>query len=70
MRRVLMAVALLLGAACGLNAQEFNDVPRSWKWISASEAAFTFDGSFTDDEGFTVSAPKFKVHEGVDAPEL
>lgn len=65
-----MAVALLLGAACGLNAQEFNDVPRSWKWISASEAAFTFDGSFTDDEGFTVSAPKFKVHEGVNAPEL
>lgn len=70
MRRAFLMLALLLGAANCLCAQEFNDVPRNWKWISASEAAFTFDGSFTDDEGFTVSATKFKVHEGVDAPEL
>ena len=30
-------------------AQEFNAVPRAWKWLNNREAIFSYDGSFADD---------------------
>ena len=32
-------------------AQEFNPVPRSWKWIGDSEVLFTYDGTYWVLEG-------------------
>ena len=56
--------AVTLAAA----AQEFNPVPRAWKWIGDSEALFTFDGTFADSEGFAVNARTGTERKGVSSP--
>ena len=56
--------AVTLAAA----AQEFNPVPRAWKWIGDSEALFTFDGTFADSEGFAVNARTGNERKGVSSP--
>lgn len=52
-----------------ISAKEFEAVPSAWKWISDKEAAFTFDGSFTDAKGFVYDARKGARRQGVNAPE-
>ena len=49
-------------------AQEFNPVPRAWKWISDNEVLFTYDGTFADTASFAVNAKKGSVRTGVSAP--
>ena len=49
-------------------AQEFNPVPRSWKWIGDSEVLFTFDGSYADEAGFAVDAKTGARRSGVSSP--
>ena len=56
--------AVTLAAA----AQEFNPIPRAWKWIGDSEALFTFDGTFADSEGFAVNARTGAERKGVSSP--
>ena len=51
------------------SAQEFNPVPRAWKWTGASEAVFSFDGTFSDSTAFAVNARNGRRTEGVTAPE-
>lgn len=48
-------------------AQEFNNIPRSWKWLDNEEVAFSYNGTFTD--AFAIDAKSHKVREGVSAPE-
>ena len=49
-------------------AQEFQAVPRSWKWINAKEVIFSYDGSFADSSAFVVDARSGKQRTGVSAP--
>ncbi len=52
-----------------LSAQEFNPVPRAWKWISPNEVIFSFDGTYEDSTAFVVDARNGKRQDGVKAPE-
>ena len=49
-------------------AQEFNPIPRAWKWIGDNEVLFTYDGTFADTTAFAVNAGKGSVRTGVYAP--
>ena len=49
-------------------AQEFNPVPRAWKWLDSQEAIFSYDGSFADEGAFAVNAKTGKRRDGVQAP--
>ena len=50
-------------------AQEFNDIPKAWKWISNDEVAFSYDGSYTDSLAFSMNARTGDVKNGIKAPE-
>ena len=58
---------ILLLAAVVLKAQDF---PRAYKWLNNKEVAFTQDGSYTDEAGFTLTVGRKVVRQqGVNAPE-
>ena len=65
-RIVLMMVSLM--AAVSVSGQEFNPIPRGWKWIDDEEVIFTYDGTFEDSTAFAVNARSGKRVEGVKAP--
>ena len=66
-RRFSLAVILLVVVAAQAQAQNF---PRSYKWLSNNEVAFTMDGSYTDSKGFTLQLGRKTLRqEGVNAPE-
>ena len=67
MRSIIISIVLLT-AWVAAGAQEFVDVPKAWKWISDSEAVFSYDGSFEDDEMFSYDVRSGAVKEGVKAP--
>ena len=50
-------------------AQEFNAVPKAWKWVSDREVIFTYDGTYYDDAAFKVDARTGRRTDGVCAPE-
>ena len=54
--------------AFSLSAQEFNPVPRAWKWVSPQEVAFTYDGTYEDDGAFSINVRNRKRTEGIKAP--
>ncbi len=62
----ILALALLMGTAAV--AQEFNKVPRVWKWLNDREVAFSYDGSFKGANDFAVDAKTHKVRGGINAP--
>ena len=64
---VMMTVVMLLAVVAG--AQEFNKVPRAWKWISDREVVFTYDGTYQDSTAFKVDARSGRRTEGFKAPE-
>ena len=55
--------------ATAASAQEFNKLPRAWKWVSDTEAVFSYDGSYTDSTAFSVNARTGARREGIKAPE-
>lgn len=63
---VLCAVALALSA--NVSAREFNSIPRAWKWLSDKEVAFSYDGSFTDSEAFSVKTGSNRIVTGISVP--
>lgn len=69
MKKVMIAAVAVLMSLCHAGAQEFNRVPSSWKWISTGEAAFTYDGSYTDAKAFSINAKTRNVTDGIKAPE-
>ena len=62
---VMVASAVVTAAA----AQEFENVPKSWKWIGNEEVIFSYDGTFTDSTAFSINAHTGSRNEGVKAPE-
>ena len=67
MKKLLLLLALSVPGLI-LSAQEFKRVPFSWKWVSDSEAVFSYDGSFSDSTAFAVVLPVLRVQPGVKAP--
>ena len=67
MKRFLILI-IGLAMASGAVAQEFNPVPRAWKWINEKEVLFSYDGSFADTAAFAVDARTGKQRTGVSAP--
>ena len=49
-------------------AQEFNPIPRAWKWLGNTEAVFSYDGTFADSSAFAVNAKTGTRRIGVSAP--
>ncbi len=68
MKRTFLTILIVLGAAVA-SAQEFNPVPRAWKWISPTEVIFSYDGTYADSTAFAINARNGKRIEGVRAPE-
>lgn len=60
-----IAALLFCGAA---SAQEYQDVPIAWKWISDTEAAFTYNGRFTGEKDFRVAVPALRVLAQMPSP--
>ena len=59
----------ILAAAClSAVAQEFNPVPRAWKWIDKDEVIFTYDGTYADSTAFVVNARTGKRTERGTSP--
>ena len=67
MNRVL-AIVLLAVTALTAGAQEFNPIPRAWKWIGNEEVIFTYNGTYEDDASFVFNARKGKRTDGIKAP--
>ena len=67
MIKKLLLLLLTVSGICSY-AQEFNPVPRAWKWIGNSEAIFSYDGTFVDSMAFAVNAKTGKKRTGVSAP--
>ena len=61
-----MIVSLVM--AMSAFAQEFNQIPRAWKWIGDEEVIFSYNGIYTDDEAFVMNARTGKKTTGVKAP--
>ena len=68
MKRIVLSV-LMVAACVGAWAQEFNQVPRAWKWVSDREVMFTYDGTYYDSTAFKVDARTGRRTDGVCAPE-
>ena len=49
-------------------AQEFQSIPRVWKWLGNEEVIFSYFGTYQGDDAFVVNARSGKVSEGVNAP--
>ena len=58
----------MLTAGVAAGAQEYNEVPKVWKWTSDSEVVFSYDGSFEDAKAFSYDVSSGAVKEGVKAP--
>ena len=67
-KRIVLLMVLVLAAA-GAWAQEFNDMPRAWKWIGNEEVIFSYDGTYYDSTAFAVNARTGKRISEVMAPE-
>ena len=67
-KRIVLLMVLVLAAA-GAWAQEFNDMPRAWKWIGNEEVIFSYDGTYYDSTAFAVNARTGKRIDEVMAPE-
>ena len=68
MKRIILILCVATMSLSAL-AQEFNRVPRAWKWISQEDVVFSYDGTYADEGAFSVNARSGKVAEGVKAPE-
>ena len=68
MNKKLVIMTILTAACLSAAAQEFNPVPRAWKWIDKDDVIFTYDGTYADSTAFSVNARTGKRTEGVTAP--
>ena len=68
MNKKLVLMTILAVACISSAAQEFNPIPRAWKWIDKDEVIFTYDGTYADSTAFAVNARTGKRTEGVTSP--
>ena len=66
MKKILLFFAMCLTVAAA--AQEFNPIPRAWKWLGNTEAVFSYDGTFADSSAFAVNSKTGTIRIGVSAP--
>ena len=66
-KSLFVSIFVLLAFAAG--AQEFNQVPRAWKWLNTKEVIFTYDGTYCDSSAFKVDARTGRRYDDVCAPE-
>ena len=64
--RIITFVLLCIGLSAA--AQEFNNIPRAWKWVSADKVAFTYDGTYMDNSAFAVNPRSGHRTDGVKYP--
>ena len=64
--RIITFVLLCIGLSAA--AQEFNSIPRAWKWVSADKIAFTYDGTYMDNSAFAVNPRSGHRTDGVKYP--
>ena len=69
MKKIVLILVVSAVAMWTLSAQEFNKIPRAWKWVNDTEVVFSYDGSYTDSTAFSVNARTGARREGVKAPE-
>lgn len=69
LRRCAMTAALSFSISYAACAQEFNNIPVSWKWLNRDVVTFTYDGTYADPSSFAVHAKKFTVLGRIEAPE-
>ncbi len=67
MKKVVISVLFAVVALCA-SAQEFNPVPRAWKWIDDDEVIFTYNGFYTDSTAFVLNPRTGGKKVGVKAP--
>ncbi len=67
MKRILLVLMSVMMTA-SVFAQEFNAVPRAWKWLGNEEVIFSYDGSYEDSQAFVMNARNGKKTTGVTAP--
>ena len=67
--KIKFTIFLIFLAAGFAAAQEFNDIPKAWKWVSDAEVVFTYDGTYADSSAFSVDVRSKVRKEGVKAPE-
>ena len=67
--KIRFAILLLVAMTEIAVAQEFNEIPKSWRWVNDTEAVFSYDGSFTDSLAFSFDVRTGVRQEGVKAPE-
>lgn len=65
---LLLSVFALTSASIESIGQEFNNMPRNWKWLDNEKVALSYDGSFTDSAAFAVNATNHKITTGIKAP--
>ena len=62
-------IVLSLVLSSAVMAQEFNEVPKAWKWVSNDEVLFSYDGTYADSLAFSVNARTGARRTGVCSPE-
>ncbi len=67
MKKILL-LFMFTAVAIAAGAQEFNPIPRAWKWIGNTEVLFTYDGTFADADAFAFNAKTGARREGVASP--
>lgn len=69
MKRIITIITAMLAAVSTLSAQEFNDIPRTWKWVGPHEAALSYDFSFAGENDFSVDARTQAKTAGISYPQ-
>ena len=67
MKKTVLSVLFAVMAMCAA-AQEFNPVPRAWKWIDDDDVIFTYNGIYTDSTAFVLNSRTGEKTVGVKAP--
>ena len=66
-KRLLLSVFCAVVAVCAA-AQEFNPIPRAWKWLDNEEVIFSYNGTYLDSTAFVMNPRTGKKTTGVKAP--
>ena len=66
-KRLLLSVLCAVVAVCAA-AQEFNPIPRAWKWLDNDEVIFSYNGTYSDSTAFVMNPRTGKKTTGVKAP--
>ena len=65
----ILATSIVTLACAGAQAQVFNPIPKSWKWLSNEEIIFSYNGKYTDERDFSINPYKKFDKQLKNAPE-